>query len=133
MGASASSSVKKRELEEKGSPTVEDVYALRRLLLTRIPAELANVILEYAQYWPKASCSFNADGKEEDLRISATHSNGDSGTACPLVTLRLRDMLPPTVESSTRVRKVHFRFESHDQGWGGEPDIPSEFYPPYAS
>jgi len=133
MGASASNSVKKDKLEEEGSPTVEDVYKLRRLLLTRIPAELANIILEYAQYWPKASFSFNADGKEEDLYILATYSNGNNATACPLVTPRLRDMHPSAVESLARVRKAHFKIESHDQGWGGEPNITSGFYSPYAS
>ena len=133
MDASVSSVVKKRELEDKGSPTMEDVYTLRRLLLTRIPAELANIILEYAQYWPKASCAFNAEGKEDDLDISADDSNDNNATACPLVTPRLRDMLPSIVEAPTRVTKVHFKFESHDQGWGGDSSISSGSYLLYAS
>ena len=53
---------------------------MRYLLLTRLPEKLADIILDHAQHWPKASCAFNADGKE-DLCI---YGKGSSGSAASI-------------------------------------------------
>ena len=39
-------------------PTPDDVFAVRSFLLAFVPAELANLILNEANYWPKAALNF---------------------------------------------------------------------------
>jgi hypothetical protein len=89
----------------------EDVYATRRALLHRLPAELANLIIEEAQYWPRISCKF-----EPSLELTVS----ESVAKCCVLSPRI----PGTMASPIRIAEIRFRIESHDQGWGGEGGLP---------
>lgn len=93
--------------------TPEDVITTRLLLLHLVPAELANQILDEAEYWPIISSAFRA---AHDFTLAATGENRFDATKCCLLTSRI-----PNVEGvPVKVREVRFEINSHDQGWGGE-------------
>lgn len=92
--------------------TPEDVIAVRLHLLHFFPAELAQQILDDAEYWPRVSSTF---APPDELRLT-TRANAFIATKCCVVTPPI-----PAVEGvSVRARRVRFRMRSHDQGWGGE-------------
>jgi hypothetical protein len=91
-------------------PTLEDVFAVRRSLLVFVPVELANLILNEANYWPKATLNFDP---EDPLVLSDRDA-----TVCCLVTSKIRDLLlngPYMI-----VKMIRFKIVSHDQGWCDE-------------
>lgn len=93
--------------------TPEDVINVRLRLLHFLPAELAQQILDDADYWPRVSCAF---APAEELQVAATQANAFIATQCCAVTPPV-----PEVEGATvRARWVRFEMRSHDQGWAGE-------------
>ncbi|KAJ6606884.1 hypothetical protein B0H10DRAFT_2070560 [Mycena sp. CBHHK59/15] len=100
-------------------PTPNDVFEVRKFLLHFIPAELANIIIDEARYWPRVIAQ-----QEMHVDVSASASPGNNAFLCYLVTPPI-----PTVEDlespdvAPRVKMVRFTTLSCDQGWGGlEPD-----------
>ena len=94
-------------------PTPEDVIAVRFHLLHIFPAELAQKILDDAEYWPRISSVFEPP---EELRVAASRQNAFIASKCCVLTPPI-----PDVEGvKVRTRCVRFRIRSHDQGWGGE-------------
>ncbi|KAF8801164.1 hypothetical protein BYT27DRAFT_7115702 [Phlegmacium glaucopus] len=91
-------------------PTLEDVFAVRRSLLAFVPPELANIILDEAGYWPKATWSFKP---ENPLVISATSSNQNKVTVCCLLSPKLCDLF----NGEVKIKTIGFKIMSHDQGW----------------
>jgi hypothetical protein len=95
------------QITDHHCPTPEDVFAVRSSLLTFVPAELANLILNEANYWPKATLSFEP---ENPLVL---FDRGDNATICCLLTSKLCDLL----NGSYTIKIICFKIVSHDQGW----------------
>ncbi|TFK19773.1 hypothetical protein FA15DRAFT_659644 [Coprinopsis marcescibilis] len=80
------------------TPTQEDVFAVRRHLLQYLPAELAVMITEYAQYWPSVSST------REALTGPASIQTGWDEEWCYLLSPPI-----PTYEGLTvKPRRVNF-------------------------
>ena len=95
-------------------PTVDDVFTVRRLLLRFVPAELANIILDDAHYWPKLVCTYHPDA---ELVVKASSALNTNATECCLLTPKLGDWLPQMKDNRVSLKEVCFTIESHDQGW----------------
>ena len=96
-------------------PTPEDVFAVRSSLLAFVPAELANLILNEANYWPKVTLSF-----EPENPLVLFHRDA---TVCCLVTSKICDLL----DEPYIVKMICFKIVSHDQGWCDENDFPGMY------
>jgi hypothetical protein len=106
-------------------PTPKDVFAVRGYLLAKVPAELANVILEEASYWPKVSCGLTPE--VGDCIVKASSAQGDDASFCCLVSPRLKEWNITNGAPSSRVKEVCFTIVSHDQGWASENDFLGAF------
>ena len=95
-------------------PTPEDVFAVRRFLLAFVPVELANLILNEANYWPKATLSFEP---ENPLVVEASIQRRFNAHACCIVTSKLCDLLYGSKDGSYKIKTICFKIVSHDQGW----------------
>jgi hypothetical protein len=103
------------------APTPKDVFTVRLYLLMKVPAELANIILEEARYWPKVSCRSTA---ESAYRFVGATSEKPDASACCLLSPRLNEWLITNGALSAKVKAVRFTIVSHDQGWASEDDFP---------
>ncbi|KAF8968110.1 hypothetical protein BDZ97DRAFT_1916334 [Flammula alnicola] len=91
--------------------TPQDVFDVRGYLLEYIPTELANQILDEAQYWPKVSCKYEPLGEPTLMVASRYHI----GTECCLLSPKI-----PEVRDASKIVKVCFKIESRDEGWIGQ-------------
>ena len=94
-------------------PTEKDVLSLQKYLLPYLPVELIDAILDMAEYWP----SVHAERFLDVEVFSASHDDSlyPSSELCYLVT--------PRIPREARfIKQVVIQTESHDQGWGGEPE-----------
>ncbi|KAF8147990.1 hypothetical protein B0H34DRAFT_270965 [Crassisporium funariophilum] len=111
MGSSTST------LEDEYIPSLEDVLTVRDYLLGFVPLELAGMITDAAQYWPRATIDFKAENNVE-WKVSASDSPRNVATGCCLLTPKLADLI--ALDKPAVVMAVRFTLVSHDQGWGGE-------------
>ena len=95
-------------------PTPEDVFEVRNFLLAYVPAELANLILNEAKYWPKATLSFVP---EKTLEVAASRNQSNNAHVCCLVTSKLCDLLYAGEDGSYKIKTICFKIVSRDQGW----------------
>jgi hypothetical protein len=102
-------------------PTPDDVFTVRSTLLAFVPAELANLILNEAKYWPKATWSFKP---EEPSALSATLNPQVNAKLCCLLTPKLCDLHTDKDGATAKVKVVCFKIVSHDQGWADQNDFP---------
>ena len=99
-----------------------EVLHLQRILMNFVPAELADLIIDYTQYWPRLASWREAN---PPLTIDSTSDFGSvlnpDGHQFYLITdppiPRWRES---DLKAARKVRKVVFRIWSHDQGWGGD-------------
>jgi len=103
------------------APTPKDVFTVRRYLLVKVPAELANIILNEARYWPKVSCGFTSMGSYRV--VSATGVKPDASACCLLSPVLGEWMIGNGALQSFKVKAVRFTILSHDQGWASEDDF----------
>jgi hypothetical protein len=100
-------------------PSPYDILAVKRALLTRIPYELVDIVLDLAQYWASSST-------RRDITLTLQASNE------PLFNAKwiymLSDPIPPILP--TKLKSVHFSIKSCDQGWGGFSEYKSGPPPP---
>ncbi|TFK32369.1 hypothetical protein BDQ12DRAFT_638797, partial [Crucibulum laeve] len=113
-------SSKGRFVEGHYDPSQEDVYAVRKFLIAFVPPELANIILDEAEYWPCVRC-----GSATPVSIAASDSPDSDSKWCYLVTPPIfrGQHEDPEGERLVKVRRIKFRFNSCDQGWGGDPEL----------
>ena len=95
-------------------PTPDDVFTVRSFLLVLVPAELANLILNEANYWPKATLIFKP---ETPLVVEASSNEQRKAHVCCLVTSKLCDLLCGDKAEPYKIKSVCFKIVSHDQGW----------------
>jgi hypothetical protein len=98
-------------IKEHYCPTSRDVFAVRSFLLAFVPAELANLILNEANYWPKVTMRFEP---ENPLVIAA---NWDNPTFCCLLSFKVSEVLS---DGPSTIKMICFKIISHDQGWCDE-------------
>ena len=105
-------------------PTPDDVFTVRRYLLAELPAELANVILNEAHYWPKVAHSLPEGG---EWIVRAHDSENFDASVCCVLTPRLNDWIITNGAPSCKVKAVCFTIVSRDQGWASENDFSGTF------
>ena len=104
-------------------PTPDDVFAVRNFLLTFVPAELANLILNEANYWPKAkSVCFEP---EDPVAVLASDYQWSNAASCCLLTPKLCDLplLCGGKAEPYKFKSICFKIVSHDQGWCSNSDF----------
>ena len=112
MGSSISTTNSKQD----HCPTPDDVFAVRSFLLAFVPVELANLILNEANYWPKATLSFEP---KNPLMVFASDNQygNDNAAFCCLLTPKLCDLLCGGKVEPYRIKTICFKTVSRDQGW----------------
>jgi len=73
-----------------------------------LPAELVDIILDYAEYWPCIS-----EGVKTKLSLEANFETAYNAAAYYLIT-------PPIPKHVRHVQKIIFKLSSCDQGWGSD-------------
>ncbi|KAF8876561.1 hypothetical protein BD779DRAFT_1560101 [Infundibulicybe gibba] len=111
MGSNSSSP------REPHVPTRDDVRLVRRMLAIYLPVELADEILEDAMYWPRIIAAF----EDEHLILYASRGPGDNASQCYL------DPAGWGESGITKARMIKFEISGHDQGWGGESNLPGPY------
>ncbi|KAJ3877408.1 hypothetical protein F5879DRAFT_978334 [Lentinula edodes] len=101
-----------------GHPTEQDVVDVREFMLSFLPIEIIDLILDFAEYWPCLRVDSNSE-------IEAVASSTITLEATWLYLIS--PPIPPREISGTdsrhrRIRKVTFEMESHDQGWTSFPE-----------
>ncbi|KAJ7607170.1 hypothetical protein FB45DRAFT_431964 [Roridomyces roridus] len=90
----------------------DDVIQVRRILLKHFPPELANLILDEAEYWPRIVAT-----RRERVIVDTAHSENSDASLHYLI----MPPIPPT--GGLRVKRVEFFLMSHDQGWSNTPEF----------
>ncbi|KAJ7583836.1 hypothetical protein C8J56DRAFT_951990 [Mycena floridula] len=85
------------------TPSEDDVYAVQKLLLSLLPFELIDIILDEAQYWPAIQA------KNGTIGIAKSSGPDNHAAWCWIIT-------PPLKPG--KYRQVRFMTSSHDQGYG---------------
>uniref|UniRef100_A0A8H7XVC4 Uncharacterized protein n=1 Tax=Psilocybe cubensis TaxID=181762 RepID=A0A8H7XVC4_PSICU len=101
------------------TPLPDDVDVVRGYLTLWVPVELANVIIDEAQYWPKVHFGVRPP---DDVPTCVFETGGPE---CSLVTPKLSELIGTT--KFVRIKKVVFRTISHDQGFCSENNFPSKY------
>jgi len=92
---------------------------VRSSLLTFVPAELADLILDEAKYWSKTTWSF----KPKDRVVLDSKSNqGDNANFCCLLTPKLCDLLYSGMDGVIKMKAVFFKIASYDLHWTGRDE-----------
>ncbi|KAG2004800.1 hypothetical protein CC2G_003319 [Coprinopsis cinerea AmutBmut pab1-1] len=84
------------------SPTIEDVFSVRRLLLHFVPAELAISIVELAEYWPRVTTT-----REAFSGPGVIPTGGSDGEWC----YSLSPPIPSDPERGIKPRRITFHLE----------------------
>jgi hypothetical protein len=117
-------------------PAIIDVIRTRQLLRLasagKLPVELEDIIIDFAEYWPHVSA---AKSHNVVARGSTAHENVlvvRTPPVCSLATAGAdQDSLGlPEPTLLHPVRKIIFRIRSHDQGWSGEDPATRHTYMP---
>jgi len=110
-----------RDLGEIPRPTYapEDISCVQKLLLTFVPPELADIIIDLAEYWPYVGISHNSFNSA----YSALAAPDMNAQWCFLVSPKV-----PSVKRSngsplpTIVKMVKFLVKTYDSAWGGQKE-----------
>lgn len=99
--------------------TPEEILAVRSSLLAFVPTELADLILDEAKYWSKATTSFKP---KEQVVLDSKSNQGDNATFCCLLTPKLCDILDSGVDGVIKMKAVCFKIASYDlhRAWRDE-------------
>lgn len=105
-----------QDLDEVPRPnyTPQDIARVQRILLNSVPTELADAILDMAEYWPYVDASRN------DFSTSYSALDGPDQNAqwCYMVSPKI-----PSIEKNgnrvpTTVKKVKFTIKAYESAWG---------------
>ncbi|KAH6887248.1 hypothetical protein BKA70DRAFT_1333782 [Coprinopsis sp. MPI-PUGE-AT-0042] len=95
--------------------------SVQEVLLEHLPIEIIHLILDKAEYWPRL---LSQRESEPPLRIFAAQSPTNNASHCYSQSCL-------THESRMKPRRVVFHVLSHDQGWGGDPNLTGAFVKPF--
>ncbi|KAH6905061.1 hypothetical protein BKA70DRAFT_1108445, partial [Coprinopsis sp. MPI-PUGE-AT-0042] len=99
----------------------DDVLAVQEVLLEHLPIEIIHLILDKAEYWPRLLAQRES---EPPLRICNPISDKVLHTVISFPGIPESCL---THESRMKLRRVVFHILSHDQGWGGDPNLTGRF------
>ncbi|KAF5310165.1 hypothetical protein D9619_010233 [Psilocybe cf. subviscida] len=104
------------DLDEIPAPryTPDDIVKVQHILLNFVPTELADVILDMAEYWPYVGISRNSFASA----YSAIEAPDGDAQWCYLVTPRVPAVERAGVALPTSVRKVRFMVKAYTSSWG---------------
>ncbi|EEB89082.1 hypothetical protein MPER_12867 [Moniliophthora perniciosa FA553] len=127
MGNSQSASAEPEAKAFDYYPTENAVIAVRIALLTFLPRELVDIVLDDAEYWPRVSA------KRYLVVVAAASGPTPQADWCYLVTPQIiLDGLDNDGRAELRrppkIHSVIFTTKSRDQGWGGPPRAEMERY-----
>ena len=96
--------------------TPEEILAVRSSL---VPTELADLILDEAKYWSKATWSFKPKHR---VVLDSKSNGGDNATFCCLLTPKLCDLLYSGMDGEIKMKSVCFKIASYDlhRAWRDE-------------
>lgn len=124
MGARFSHWVEELHSDQYHPSSENEVLHAQQTLMNFVPVELADLIIDYAQYWPRLA---NFRESNPPVRIDSTSSSG--GVLNDAYQFYVVTEGPTSGWSDSnrkvvrKVRKVVFRIWSHDQGWGGDDGL----------
>ena len=101
------------------TPTERDVFDAKKTLTDYLPLELANIILDDAEYWPVLICHNESTPARSVAAMSFPHH---IASYCYFISPKI----PETSGldgSQFKVKRILFRICSRDQGWGGDPGL----------
>ncbi|KAF8178933.1 hypothetical protein BJ912DRAFT_983471 [Pholiota molesta] len=104
------------DLDEVPHPnyTPEDIVRVQRLLLHFVPTELADAIIDLAEYWPYVGTSRN----DFSTSYSALEAPDSNAQWCYLVSPEVPSVERNGVRVPTTVKKVKFSFKTYESSWG---------------
>ena len=120
MESSSSTSTTGRKSDRFRTP--EEILAVRSSLLSFLPTELADLILDEAKYWCKASWSFKPKDRLGVVLVDSKSNEGDNAAYCCLITPKLSDSLQSGVDGVIKMKSVCFKISSYDlhRAWRDE-------------
>jgi len=107
-----------RDLGEIPRPTYapEDINRVQKILLLFFPPELADAIVDLAEYWPYVGISHNSFNSA----YSALDAPDADAQWCFLVSPKIPSFERPDVSAlPTTVKMVKFFIKTYDSAWGG--------------
>ncbi|KAF8960750.1 hypothetical protein BDZ97DRAFT_1280660 [Flammula alnicola] len=109
------------DLDEVPHPvyTPNDISRVQRILLHFVPAELADAIIDLAEYWPYVGVSRNAFASA----YSALDGPDRNAQWCYLVSPRIPSLERDGVRVSTTVKMVKFMIKTYESSWGRSEDV----------
>ena len=101
--------------------TPEEILAVRNSLLSFVPKELADLILDEAKYWSKAIWSFKPK-KDREVVLHSKSNERDNATFCCLLTPKISDSLSSGTDGVISMKSVCFKIASYDlhRAWRDE-------------
>ncbi|KAL7268015.1 hypothetical protein RUND412_009376 [Rhizina undulata] len=107
-----SSSTPRQDAPLDFHPSPADVASAREALLEKLPLELVDPILDFAEYWPRIVVSLAAK-----CSAQALHGNNNNCYKLILQTAPVPGRGDVEVRGRRPVRRIVFGIESKDQGW----------------
>ncbi|KAL0959992.1 hypothetical protein HGRIS_011647 [Hohenbuehelia grisea] len=130
MGSSLSSIVDETESPYTNTRRTSiipfDVASVRQALLHLLPRELVDRILDLADYKPRI-----VSYREQKSRITAGLNNDNDVQELYMLSEVIPHtplFLPKELLNTMHISSVTFTIESHDQGWGGEPEHQGSYH-----
>ncbi|KAF9044285.1 hypothetical protein BJ165DRAFT_1480239 [Panaeolus papilionaceus] len=120
MGMSQSQN-NEEEMEEH-IPSEEEVEEVKSILMIFLPKELADIITDEAEFWLCATSEHNYGG--QPYRVEADMTTNYDKQRCCAISPEMSSLIP---RPFFHIRCVRFIISSHDQGWGGEPNLQGDY------
>ncbi|KAF9044284.1 hypothetical protein BJ165DRAFT_1405125 [Panaeolus papilionaceus] len=93
-----------------------DIFAIQNTIRHFVPAELAHIILDYAEFWPWVGISRNA----YPTALSALEAPDGDAQWCYLVSPPVPALVQNGVALPTRVNMVKFQLKAYPTVWGDQ-------------
>lgn len=105
-----------KDLDEIPAPRYapDDIAKVQQILLSFVPTELADIILDMAEYWPYVGISRNSFASA----YSAIEAPDGDAQWCYLVTPSVPAIERAGVALPTSVKKVRFMVKTYNSSWG---------------
>lgn len=125
-----SSSTSTTERKSDRFRTPEEILAVRSTLISFLPTELADLILDEAKYWCKATWGFKPKDRLDVMLLDSKSNEEDNATYCCLLTPKLSESLHSGVDGEIKMKSVCFKISSYDlhRAWRDERNYTGMIY-----
>ncbi|PPQ67204.1 hypothetical protein CVT24_011275 [Panaeolus cyanescens] len=123
MGTTYSQSDEEEHIPDREPEDI--ILETKSILMTRLPKELVDIIVEEAEFWLSATSEHDY-GRGSPFVVE----NGPNDPVpfdrqrCCAITPEMSTMIP---HKFLGIRRVKFTISSHDQGWGGESNLKGQY------